>query len=95
MERIGSGDVADDVGEMVDALAEVLADEVAAETAFESFRHSVDGTERAAEGFIVADIADNQRMGRMGLSEGCHLSGEQGTKADDVIGTACAYIYNV
>ena len=80
---------------MVDALAEVLADEVTAESAVQPFQHAVNGDERLAQGFIVADIADNQRMGRMGLSEGCHLSGEQGTKADDVIGTACAYIYNV
>ena len=80
---------------MVDALAEVLADEITAESAVQPFHHSVNGDERLAQGFIVTDIADNQRMGRMGLSEGCHLSGEQGTKADDVIGTACAYIYNV
>ena len=80
---------------MVDALAEVLADEITAESAVQPFHHAVNGDERLAQSFIVTNIADNQRMGRMGLSEGCHLSAEQGTKADDVIGTACAYIYNV
>lgn len=95
MERIGSGDVADDVGEMVDALAEVLADEVAAETAFESFRHSVDGTERAAEGFIVADVADEKGVGGVRLSEISHLAGNHVAESGDVFGAASAYIYNV
>ena len=75
---------------MVDALAEVLADKVTAESAVQPFHHAVNGDERLAQGFIVADIAVNQRMGSMDLDEGCPLSGEQGTKADDVIRTACS-----
>ena len=53
------GYLAYDVGEVVDALAEVLGDEVTGEARLETVLHAVDGVEGTDEGFVVAQVGDD------------------------------------
>ena len=53
------GYLAYDVGEVVDALAEVLGDEIAGEARLEAVLHAVDRVEGTNEGFVVAQVGDD------------------------------------
>ena len=53
------GYLAYDVGEVVDALAEVLGDEVTGEACLKAVLHAVDGVEGTDEGFVVAQVGDD------------------------------------
>ena len=53
------GYLAYDVREVVDALAEVLGDEVTGEARLEAVLHAVDGVEGTDEGFVVAQVGDD------------------------------------
>jgi len=53
------GYLAYDVGKVVDALAEVLGDEVAGELHLQAVLHAVDGVEGTDEGFVVAQVGDD------------------------------------
>ena len=48
-----------DVGEVVDAFSEILGDEVAGELHLQAVLHAVDGVERTDEGFVVAQVGDD------------------------------------
>ena len=48
-----------DVGEVVDAFAEVLGDEVAGEARLEAILYTVDRVEGTNEGFVVAQVGDD------------------------------------
>lgn len=51
--------ITDDFGEVSEALAEVLGDEVAGEAHLEAVLYAVDGVEGTYEGFVVADVGDD------------------------------------
>ena len=48
-----------DIGEVVDAFSEILGDEVAGELHLQAVLHAVDGVERTDEGFVVAQVGDD------------------------------------
>ena len=53
------GYLAYDVGEVVDALAEVLGNEVAGEACLEAVLYTMNGFEGTDEGFVVAQVGDD------------------------------------
>lgn len=53
------GYLAYDVGKVVDALAEVLGDKVAGEASLEAVLYTVDRVEGTNEGFVVAQVGDD------------------------------------
>jgi len=60
LQRLLRGDfAAGDFGEGGEAVAEVLRHEVGGESADEAALHSVEGFEGACEGFVVAEVADD------------------------------------
>ena len=55
-----------DVAQVEGALAEILGDEVAGEVGGEAFSHTADGFESAGEGFVVAEVRDDDVVGGEG-----------------------------
>ena len=53
-----------DVAQVEDALAEVLRDKVSGQADGESFLHTMDSFEGAAEGFVVAHVGNDDVAGR-------------------------------